>query len=80
MISLTIDYFAELREQAGHPSEERQTNARNAADLYAELAHQYGFRLAAADVKVAINEEFAAMDTPLTAGDRVVFLPPVSGG
>jgi len=26
------------------------------------------------------NQEFAAWDTPLCAGDEVAFLPPVSGG
>jgi len=26
------------------------------------------------------NQEFAAWDTPLRAGDEVAFLPPVSGG
>jgi molybdopterin synthase catalytic subunit len=28
----------------------------------------------------AVNEEFAAPDDPLRAGDRVAFFPPVSGG
>ncbi|MDH4032336.1 MAG: MoaD/ThiS family protein, partial [candidate division Zixibacteria bacterium] len=30
--------------------------------------------------QVAINEEFATMNTELTDGDQVVFIPPVAGG
>ena len=31
-------------------------------------------------VRVAINQAFAAADTPLTDGDELAFLPPISGG
>ena len=31
-------------------------------------------------MRLAINEDFVAMDTQLTAGDEVVFIPPVAGG
>ena len=31
-------------------------------------------------LRVAINERYADMMTPLAAGDRVVFIPPVAGG
>jgi molybdopterin converting factor small subunit len=31
-------------------------------------------------LKVAVNDEFRDWDTPLAAGDRVVFIPPVAGG
>jgi molybdopterin converting factor small subunit len=33
-----------------------------------------------ASLVAARNQEFAAWDTPLSAGDEVGFLPPVSGG
>jgi molybdopterin converting factor subunit 1 len=36
-----------------------------------------GFR---ASLVASRNEEFAAWDTPLAAGDNIAFLPPVSGG
>jgi molybdopterin synthase sulfur carrier subunit len=32
------------------------------------------------DIRVAINQHFAAADTPLAAGDELAFLPPISGG
>jgi molybdopterin synthase sulfur carrier subunit len=33
-----------------------------------------------ASVAAAVNREYADFDTPLTDGDEVVFIPPVSGG
>jgi molybdopterin converting factor small subunit len=31
-------------------------------------------------VSAAVNADFARMDAPVTDGDEVAFLPPVSGG
>ena len=31
-------------------------------------------------VRVAINQQFTAADTPLEDGDELAFLPPISGG
>ena len=31
-------------------------------------------------VRVAINQQFAAADSPLQPGDELAFLPPISGG
>lgn len=31
-------------------------------------------------IRVAINQVFAAVDTPLANGDELAFLPPISGG
>lgn len=31
-------------------------------------------------IRVAINQVFAAPDTPLADGDELAFLPPISGG
>jgi molybdopterin converting factor subunit 1 len=41
---------------------------------YPELAKYRGSLVA------SCNQEFAAWETPLHAGDEVAFLPPVSGG
>jgi MoaE-MoaD fusion protein len=37
-------------------------------------------RAMAASVVLALNQEFSTPDSPLTEGDEVAFLPPVSGG
>ena len=76
----TIRYFAALREQAGKSHEDLTSPATTAGELYGELCRQYGFSLADDAIKVAVNQEYRTMDFALTAGDEVVFIPPVSGG
>jgi molybdenum cofactor guanylyltransferase len=79
-LAVQVQYFALLREQAGRGAERVETTARTARDLYAELARRHGFTLSSESLKVAINAEFAEWDRPLSAGDAVVFIPPVAGG
>jgi len=79
MKSLTVEYFAILREQAGTSQEELSTAAATTADLFAELRERHGFA-EPANFKVAVNDEFSNWDAPLNEGDRVVFIPPVAGG
>lgn len=77
---IRVQYFALLREQA-HCSEERvSTAARTPRELFAELAARHAFTLPADMLKVAVNTEFADWAQPLSAGDSVVFIPPVAGG
>ena len=80
MSLINIRYFAALREQAGTSGEEMETAARTATELYEELRQKYEFTLAADQIKVAVNEEYRPLDYALSAGDEVVFIPPVSGG
>ncbi len=75
-----VTYFAMLREQAQRGEETVVTPAATPAALYEELRRRHGFRLAVEDLKVAIDDEFAAWDAPLRDGARVVFVPPFSGG
>jgi molybdopterin converting factor subunit 1 len=77
---LKIQYFALLREQAGRANETLETAAGTAADLYGELMQRYAFSLPLAQLKVAINGEFAELSQQLASGDSVVFIPPVAGG
>lgn len=77
---LTIQYFALLREQRGRDAETVELDAATPAALYQALAQKHGFTLEPASLKVAVNDDFAAWETPLQDGDRVVFIPPVAGG
>jgi len=79
MKSVTVEYFAILREQAGTASEVVETGSSVAADLFAELQSRHGFA-APKNFKVAINDEFAEWTSAVSDGDRVVFIPPVAGG
>lgn len=80
MLSVTVEFFAQLREQAGRSREPVATAAGDLAGLYAQLRARHGFTLAQAQLKVAVNAAFADWDRPLADGDVVVFIPPVAGG
>ncbi|MBI5415457.1 MAG: MoaD/ThiS family protein [Candidatus Omnitrophica bacterium] len=75
-----VQYFAVLREERGRGEETVRTRARTARELYGELQRQYQFKLSDDLLRVAINEQFSDWQARLDSGDRVVFLPPVSGG
>jgi len=79
-IQLKIQYFALMREQAGRSEETLETSAATPADLLSELNARYGFTLSREQLKVAVNSEFADWSRRLSAGDAVVFIPPVAGG
>ncbi len=80
MKTITVRYFAILREQRGVSEETLQTAAPDAATLYGELAAQHGFTLPVDRLRAAINGDFALWPAPLNDGDEVVFIPPVAGG
>jgi molybdopterin converting factor subunit 1 len=77
---ISVQYYALLREQAGRREETVVTQARTAAQLYAQLAERYPFTLPAQVLRVAVNAEFAEWSAALKDGDAVVFIPPVAGG
>lgn len=80
MTMVKVRLFAALRELAGSPQVEAE--GRTAGDVVDILSSRYGERFAqiAAVGSLVVNGERAARSTPLTAGDEVALLPPVSGG
>ena len=77
---ITVKFFALLREQAGCREVTLDTTASTPAALYAELTQTHGLKLSPAILTFAVNERYVPADTPLAAGDRVAFIPPVAGG
>ena len=75
-----LSYFASLRESRGVPQESVGTKAATAGDLYAELQGRHSFCLSKNSVRVSINDAFVPWQAELKAGDRIAFIPPVSGG
>jgi molybdopterin converting factor subunit 1 len=80
MKTITLQYFAVLREQAGSSQEQVETTAATPADLYEQARERHGFTLPRSMLRVAVNDEFCDWTRPLQANDRVVFIPPVAGG
>jgi len=79
-------YFAWLRAKIGVAEEvvRPPVSCATVADLIDHLktlspAHASAFADLRA-IKVAINQEFARLDSALSAGDEVALFPPVTGG
>jgi len=79
MKTITIEYFAILREHAGCEQETLETAAGTPGQLFEEVVARHGFPVLET-VKVAINDEFGDWNAQLADGDTVVFIPPVAGG
>ncbi|SEK61183.1 molybdopterin converting factor subunit 1 [Roseovarius nanhaiticus] len=81
---MDILYFAWVRERIGLPRETVQTDAATVADLVAELrAREARYDMAFSDLaalRVAVDQELAAWDTPLADVREVAFFPPMTGG
>ena len=82
---LKILYFASVRERLGRASEELALPLAVAdiAGLIRWLAERGGAWESLATVRnlrYAVNQEMARLDTPIRAGDEVAFFPPVTGG
>jgi molybdopterin converting factor subunit 1 len=80
MMTVTLQYFAVLREQAGCSQEQIETAASTPAELYEQARERHGFTLPRSMLRVAVNDEFREWTSPLRPNDRVVFIPPVAGG
>lgn len=80
MSRVTIEYFAVFRAQAKCTSEDVPFDGASLVALYESAKARHGFALTRDSVHVAVNDAYASWDTVLNPGDRVVFIPPVSGG
>ena len=83
-MSLTVLYFAWMRERIGIASEEVQTKATSVSGLVDELcARDDRYGLAFSDmesVRVAVDQELADLDAPISGAREVAFFPPMTGG
>jgi len=79
-------YFAWLREKTGLAKEDASppSDIITVRDLIHWLVQRGGgYEVAFADlsvVRVAVNQEYVAMDHAVKEGDEVAFFPPVTGG
>ncbi len=80
MTTVNLQYYAQMREQAGSSGEKLTTQAGSLRELYDELRTRHGFSLPADALKVAVNTQFSDWSRALDDGDTVVFIPPVAGG
>lgn len=83
-MTLTVLYFAWLRERVGLPSEAVETEAATVAELVDELrGREERYAAAFADmaaVRVAVDQDLSDLSTPLAGVREVAFFPPMTGG
>ena len=83
---MKILYFAWLRQKTGIDSEEVEmpSHITDVAGLIEWLKERNeNFAEALSDfesIRVAVNQEFAEPDAPVTQGDEVAIFPPMTGG
>ncbi|MEI6175625.1 MAG: MoaD/ThiS family protein [Verrucomicrobiota bacterium] len=75
-----ILYFGLLAERRGVAEESVESAACDPSAVYQEINSRHPLGMAFADIRAAVNDEFVSRDHPLKDGDRLAFLPPMSGG
>jgi len=78
-MSVTVLYFASLRDAAGMASEIVDRPA-SLSQLYAQLRARHGFAMAPDKLRVAVDGAFSGWDATVDDGAEIAFIPPVSGG
>jgi molybdopterin converting factor subunit 1 len=80
-VTLEVKLFARAAELAGAAAVSLTPPPATVGELRRRLAQEYSALAGLlAHSAVAVNQEFAGDDTPLSPGDEVAVLPPVSGG
>ena len=81
-LRVKVLFFGRVRELTGINEESLEMpEGTTLSELFEHYQRRFpflaGFR---ASLVASRNQEFAAWDTPLSSGDDIAFLPPVSGG
>jgi len=82
-MTVTVRLFAILRERAGRDSVEVELDdGATVADALAVLGREPGLAdvIERMPVRMAVNRDYAEAGTPLSPGDELALVPPVSGG
>ena len=79
-IKIQVIYFAILRELTGLDKETFSIIQGNKpSDVLTSINERHEIDLGI-NFKIAVNDEFSDWDIELNEGDRLVFIPPVTGG
>ena len=80
MTQVKVRYFAAFREACGIDSETVESQGATVAELFAECQARHASLQSYSASLVAINDDMADWDSPLSEGDEILFFPPVAGG
>ena len=79
-MTVRVEYFAILAERRGQRTESVTGAPPTVGQLYKLLDLEYQFGIDRSLIRFAVNDRYVGDDQALGDGDRVVFIPPVSGG
>jgi molybdopterin synthase sulfur carrier subunit len=80
MKTIHLAYVAMFREKIGSSGESIPTTAMDVTGLYDELTARYALPWSKHSIRPAVNDRITTWETALQDQDRVLFLPPSSGG
>lgn len=80
MATVRLLYFASLRDVTGVASQMVESTASDLQGLYVEVQARHGFQWPIANLRVAVDGEFAHWSDGVRDGSEIAFIPPVSGG
>ena len=79
-LQIRVIYFAKLRDLIGLDEEIfLLEDGDDPSDVLASIKKKHKIDVGA-NFKIAVNDEFSKWDIKLNNGDRLVFIPPVTGG
>ena len=79
-IEITVHYFAKLRDLTNKEKESIEIAIESTPkDIYKQLNEMYGLP-DNPNLKIAINDSFSSWESELQDKDKLVFIPPVTGG
>ena len=79
-LQIRVIYFAKLRDLIGLDREiYSMEEGNNPSDVLASIKKKHNIDIGT-NFKIAVNDEFSQWDIKLNNGDRLVFIPPVTGG
>ena len=77
MKTITVRYFASLREKMGKSEETIDVEGiSSVAEVWLKVSPEP----LPANILVAINQDYVSLREPVSGGDEVAFFPPVTGG
>ncbi len=80
MKTVTVRYFAVLRERRGLAVEQKTSSCETVGEFVEALIAEHRLGLPPALIRVAIHHEFVDPTDPLLEGSELVLIPPVAGG
>ena len=79
-LNIQVVYFAKLRELTGLDQETFSiSKGSDPTDLLTSINEKHQIDIGS-NFKIAVNDAFSDWDVKLNDGDRLVFIPPVTGG